>query len=389
MKIHLALYDPSHLEGNSYWTWHDRSIPTSVLDRFYYDIAAKRKPASPNSLRVGDLIGGAARIDAECAVAYRFFDGGSDSRNRPERFFLLAAFLNGGESVRLDALSLLESARFNTIGKIGRHACPVPAPAQLTVEWPETDSPPPPDDVLECLSRTGSAEITGVDALRAASVLFAALPSGVTAAVDMERFGGSCRVVASLLKRENTKLASPPPRIAGKGGGASARRPPPRPLPLSAWQKVIVYMRNAPATVFVLGFILGALFAAAAILLTQQLINSLWKHPVTFDSVVHDPYSGRDAGGTSTALPEDAPAGTNQPPTKEDGTLTDNASAPPPSLGVNTRDPSSESGTTADLDRRDDGAGSSAESSDESGANASQDDNSRAQQMDGGREKPD
>ena len=92
-KIHYALFDQAHdIENGFYWTWFSKSLSPDTLKKFYNEVAKKDLPKEPNQLISDNICGKIVSFD-KWKIVYRFYNGGNDKHNRPDRFVLLTAWL--------------------------------------------------------------------------------------------------------------------------------------------------------------------------------------------------------------------------------------------------------------------------------------------------------
>ena len=135
----LAAFDQSHLSADgTYWSWRHPEIPREILDRFYYDFAAKHWPtldAEPEEA----FRGGCARVDARWLSWYRFLNGGRDKMGRPGRYVLVAAFVETQAGGLQDYLGLLQSPLFDALALQAGTECPLPAPQSMETLWNAID----------------------------------------------------------------------------------------------------------------------------------------------------------------------------------------------------------------------------------------------------------
>jgi FtsZ-binding cell division protein ZapB len=102
-KLHYALHDQSHdNDGNGFhWTWFDeKCVSREMLEKFYSDFGKEHWPvpqdkskSDSRELKPDDIWGGIVQFDHDWIVIYRYYNGGKDKQNRPNRFVLLTAWL--------------------------------------------------------------------------------------------------------------------------------------------------------------------------------------------------------------------------------------------------------------------------------------------------------
>lgn len=179
MKLRLALYDPSYYDAEgSNWTWKNPEIPGPILDRFFYDVAGKRRPSNPKTLTPSKLNGGLSRMGAGWSVVYRFCDGGRDRHGRPGRFVIVCAWFITGEVAALGVSDLLCSPVFADVVAAAPTSCPIPSPSNLTIEWrAATMKAIDPVDLERLLSDRRKA-FSGENAWTKAEALFFSIPPG-------------------------------------------------------------------------------------------------------------------------------------------------------------------------------------------------------------------
>jgi hypothetical protein len=304
MVSYLALYDPSHVnpEG-TYWTWRHKAVPLAVLDGFYYEFAAKRRPDSPNSLAPSDLNGGLIRVSKDWTVVYRFLNGGRDTRSRPERFVLLSAWLDGADAVEADLFSLLDGQIFRDVARIAVNACPVPVPKTLLLELPPRRRGNNYCDI-DVLLQKGKLEFIGNDAIEKATRHFLALPVDRMAIANFINFRGVARASIEIITPKTYSFPKP---------GATNTDQPNTELKINAPRTGYPLTYNVAQNVLVKnpGLILGAVFILGMIvqyslsLFAASVFPNLWPFSILWSAKPQSPISvPDDSKGRTTARPQ-------------------------------------------------------------------------------------
>jgi len=132
MKIHLALYDPSHLTAEgAYWSWHSPKLDIKLLNQLYYEVAALHRPEDTNQLSNATLLGGFASIGGDFVFVYRFGNGGYDSFGRPGRFVMVVAGFRLDQTGPCDLREIVSGSDFSKVIADAQELCPVPEPSDL------------------------------------------------------------------------------------------------------------------------------------------------------------------------------------------------------------------------------------------------------------------
>lgn len=168
MNMHLAAYTaPQNGSPGLRWVWNDRLLAGDVLNAAYVVASA----AAGKVTSLGELgartVAGLACVDGIWVVAYRFRDGGRDSRGRLGRFILAAAFFRRTALGLNDVSAIFSDKRFTEIDE--------QPPLSMTMEiaaQPVTHDP----GLLQNLLRDGAVDLQGNDALSQGCRLCAALP---------------------------------------------------------------------------------------------------------------------------------------------------------------------------------------------------------------------
>lgn len=130
----LALYDPSTLQGNDYWTWYNKDLPPNELRLCYHDLLKRHFPptAELQKLSTDDIWGGYVHFH-QWVVIYRYFHGGYDAMGRPGRYVVLTAWIPREEIHNISALrDMLTSVYFQRYAD-SIPPRPVPEPGSLQV----------------------------------------------------------------------------------------------------------------------------------------------------------------------------------------------------------------------------------------------------------------
>ncbi len=135
MKIHIALYDPSHLtRERTYWTWRSPKLDIKLLNQLYYEVAASTRPEDPNQLSPKTMLGGFASIGGDFVFVYRFADGGYDSFGRPGRFVMIVAGLSLNPAGSSDLGQIVSGPTFAKLVADAKLSCPVSQPPDLSID---------------------------------------------------------------------------------------------------------------------------------------------------------------------------------------------------------------------------------------------------------------
>jgi hypothetical protein len=136
MRCLLAAFDQAHLSPDgTYWSWRHSSLELAMLDRFYYEYAAKHLPEENTLILPDCLHGGCASLGDDWICWYRFIDGGRDKAGRPGRMVLVAGFAPRPDHAGKDLSGVLESSLFQELARCAPATCPLPAPKDLILEW--------------------------------------------------------------------------------------------------------------------------------------------------------------------------------------------------------------------------------------------------------------
>jgi hypothetical protein len=290
MNAYLALYDPSHVnpEG-TYWTWRHKAVPLAVLDGFYYEFAAKRRPDSPNSLAPSDLNGGLIRVSKDWTAVYRFLNGGRDTRGRPERFVLLSAWLASADAVKIDLLSLLDSQIFRNIARIAVNTCPVSAPKTLLLELPLCERGNNRCDI-DAAPKEGKLDFAGNDAIEKATRHFLTLPAEYMAIANFINSGRVARASIEVITPQTHSF--PKPRAANAGQPiAKPKINAPKtdcPLAYNVAQNVLV---KKPRLILGAAFILGMIAQYSLSPFAVSVFTNLWPFSILWGAKSQPPIS--------------------------------------------------------------------------------------------------
>ncbi len=192
LQINYALYDPAFSGLSGYWTWFPPELPQNVREVFYYEIACRHRPESPNSLKPTDLWGGMVRLDGTWTVVYRFLNGGYDLRGRPERSVIVTAWIHSTEAERIDLTALFDCPVFLSVQAAAPTACPVPQPQQLSESWDGFTVSVDPVKLAR-LMEARSLTLTDFSAESDLAALFANAPSDLRCHARFERLASGSR----------------------------------------------------------------------------------------------------------------------------------------------------------------------------------------------------
>ena len=211
----LASYDPAHsVARERYWPWRHSSLPLTLLDQFYYNVAAKCLPENPNEFGSNDLHGGCAGIDEMWCCWFRFLNGGRDQHGRAGRFVILCAFVRREDMIGRNWSGVLDSKPFTDWANQAPLPCPLPPSLSLEFDYAPDPVLTPPE-----LPAEGETVLDGPDAIQQGGALCSALAKTGTFHALFERKKGVDRCTIMVAKEPEPDLPPKPP----EQGAASLR----------------------------------------------------------------------------------------------------------------------------------------------------------------------
>ena len=212
MRLAIAMYDPAQPSTDgSFWCWRAPSIDRRLLDQLYYDVATSNRPDDPSQLVDSMVVGGFARLAADCIFVYRYGNGGRDAHGRAGRFVMAVAAVQPGHAFDGNLAAVMRCDSFTEALSKAAYLRPVPTPENLEIDF--ATEPVAGDPVLVAKAlRNGRLELSGPEAVTQAAGLCAGLPVDqlwtCRVSVDLR---GSCAVVeCPVVESESTAASNRP-----------------------------------------------------------------------------------------------------------------------------------------------------------------------------------